>query len=319
MASSSAVISTGNLPAAKPGLMAYAQLVRLPNVFTAVSNICLGALVTGALPTYWFQFGCLVLASSCLYCAGMVWNDYFDFEQDKKERSFRPLPSGRITRSQAAWLGLFLLAAGVAFATIADWREEGLRWHSLQLALWLMAAILLYDAWWKRTWMGPFGMGACRFLNVLLGLSIAMERPAFWGILLALVVGVYVAGVTWFARTEARLSNQNILRAAACVMAGGLAISLFVPPLYEDQGTQARTFFLFPYLLVLFAFYVGLTVARAIRHPVPAKVQAAVKRAVLGLIVLDALLACSLIGPSGLLLVLLLVPAGTLGRWIYST
>ena len=45
-------------------------------------------------------------------------------------------------------------------------------------------------------------MGLCRFLNVLLGLTVA--PPGFWlAAHLALVVGLYVVGVTWFARTEA--------------------------------------------------------------------------------------------------------------------
>ena len=314
MASPSVVV-----PSYRPRYFAYAQLVRLPNVFTAVSNICLGAVATSAFPRYWLPFVCVIFGSACLYGAGMVWNDYFDFEQDKKERPFRPLPSGRIARSRAAGLGTLLLALGITFVAVADWRAEGLRWFSLQLGLLLAAAILLYDAWWKRTWMGPIGMGACRFLNILLGLSIASERVPFWGFLVALVVGTYVAGVTWFARTEARESNQNMLRAAAGLMALGLALSLFVPPLYGENGAAARTFILFPYLLVAFGVHVGISVARAIRNPVPSKVQQAVKTAVLGLIVLDALLASALAGPVGLLIVLLIIPARLAGRWIYST
>src|SRR5262245_28722487 len=77
-------------------LLPYAQLVRLPNVFTALADIALGALVTAALPAHWPAFVLLLLASACLYSAGMVWNDYFDLEQDRRERPFRPLPSGRI-------------------------------------------------------------------------------------------------------------------------------------------------------------------------------------------------------------------------------
>lgn len=314
MASPSVVV-----PGYRPQYLAYAQLVRLPNVFTAISNVCLGAFVTSALPQYWFSFVCMMLGSACLYCAGMVWNDYFDFEQDKKERPFRPLPSGRISRSAAARIGMLLLLGGLVFVALADWRADGLRWYSLQLGLVLAVAILLYDAWWKRTWMGPIGMGLCRSLNILLGLSIATERVPFWGFLLALVVGTYVAGVTWFAKTEARESNRTVLRAAAGVMALGLGLSVFVPPVYGDNGATARTFVLFPYLLVAFGVYVGVAVVRAIQNPVASKVQPAVKRAVLGLIVLDALLASALVGPVGLLILALLVPAHLMGRWVYST
>jgi hypothetical protein len=48
-------------------------------------------------------------------------------------------------------------------------------------------------------------------------------------------------------------------------------------------------------------------------------VQPAVKRAILGLVVLDALLASAFVGSMGLLLAVLLIPGIILGRWIYST
>ncbi len=297
----------------------YAQLVRLPNVFTAMADIGLGALATAALPEQWLAFICLILASSCLYCSGMVWNDYFDLQQDYRERSYRPLPSGRVSLRQVVALGTGLMAAGVLFAGLADWRTEGVRWHSLWLALFLVLAIFLYNGWLKRTWAGPIGMGACRFLNVLLGLSVAAAGAGAWGTLLALTVGVYIVGVTWFARTEARLSQQNILAGAAGVLLAGVLLALTVPALAKESGATVATSIWFPYLLVAFGFFVGLPVADAIRRPVPAKVQAAVKRLVLGLVVLDAILATALAGLIGLVLLLLLIPATYLGRWVYST
>jgi hypothetical protein len=300
-------------------LLPYAQLLRLPNVFSAFADIGLGALATGSLPERWRVFAGLLLASGCLYCAGMVWNDYFDLEQDRRERPARPLPSGRISPRQAPILGTALMLAGVGFAALADWRGDGLRWHSLTLALVLAVAILLYDGWLKRTWTGPVGMGACRFLNVLLGLSIATDSTGTWGLLLAWIVGLYIVGVTWFARTEANTSQQNVLVLAAGVMLAALLLALALPPAAHDANGPYGASPLFPYLLVGFGFYVGVPVARAIARPIPAQVQAAVKRAVLGLIVLDAVLATALAGILGLTLLILLPPALYLGRWVYST
>src|SRR5438132_2040652 len=157
-------------------LRAYAQLLRLPNVFTALADICLGwlaALAAGAPLTSWPSFAFLMCASAALYSAGMVWNDFFDIEQDQRERSFRPLPSGRITRGSAARLGTALLVAGVACAALAGWVNVLAPASALVIAGFLVAAILLYDVWLKRTWFGPVAMGSCRFLNVLLGLTIA--------------------------------------------------------------------------------------------------------------------------------------------------
>jgi 4-hydroxybenzoate polyprenyltransferase len=297
-------------------LKPYAQLVRLPNVFTALADIGLGwlaALATGTPASRWPVFALLLLTSACLYCAGMVWNDFFDLEQDRKERPFRPLPSGRVSRRAAARLGLALLAAGLLFAAVAGWANAS--GTPVVLAALLVAGILAYDRWLKRTRAGPLGMGTCRFLNVLLGLSVAGALPWPWGFHLALVVGVYIVGVTWFARTEARANSRHHLAAAAAVMLAGLLLALPVPLAFEP-GTSSP---LFPYLLVALGFLVGLPVVRAVRAPAPPKVQAAVKWAIMGLLVLDAILATAVAGLAGLVILLLLPPALYLGRWLYST
>jgi 4-hydroxybenzoate polyprenyltransferase len=315
-------------PSARPSrLLPYAQLVRLPNVFTAMADIALAALVTGSLPGQILPFLLLLLASSCLYCSGMVWNDYFDFEQDLKERPFRPLPSYRVQKSTAARLGMGLMVAGVGFAILAGLRAEGWRLGPTAVALQLVAAIFLYDGWWKRTFLGPVSMGLCRFYNVLLGLTVAVDGIPWWGFVLAVVVGTYIVGVTWFARKEARVSKQLELSAAALLMLAALPLALFLPVLgtqfgrLDNGGSRflALGHILFPYLLVAFGFYIGIPAATAIRNPGPRQVQTAVKRAILGLVVLDAVLATSLAGTTGLLILLLLPPSLYLGRWVYST
>jgi 4-hydroxybenzoate polyprenyltransferase len=323
-------ISTAAPPERHPfSWLPYAQLVRLPNVFTAMADIALAALVAGALPTHAAAVLLVLLASGCLYCSGMVWNDYFDLEQDKRERPFRPLPSGRVSPQAAARLGAALLAAGVGLAALAGLAGGELRTAPVILAGLLALAILLYDAVLKRTVLGPVGMGACRFLNVLLGLSVVPDALGA-GVLLAAVVGTYIAGVTWLARTEAVRSRKGDLIGAAGVMLAGLLLALAVPLAFRPvpRGDTASPLgfaqialgqILFPYLLVAFGFYLGGPVLRAVARPDPERVQAAVKRAVLGLVLLDAILAAAVVGTAGLLLALLLLPASYLGRRIYST
>jgi 4-hydroxybenzoate polyprenyltransferase len=256
-------------------------------------------------------------ASALLYSAGMVWNDFFDVEQDRRERPFRPLPSGRVSRRRAAFLGTALLLGGLGFAALAGFFNAAAPWTALLVTGLLIIAILLYDAWLKRTRFGPLAMGACRFLNVLLGLTVAEETSLGWGarLYVASVVGLYIVGVTWFARTEARMSKQSQLAAAGSVMAAALILAL-PTPLWTAAQTSSV---LFPYLLVALAFLIGIPAARAIAEPKPVRVQLAVKRALLGLVVLDAVLATALSGAAGLLILILLLPATYLGRWIYST
>jgi hypothetical protein len=310
-------------------LRPYAQLVRLPNLPTAVADVALAALATHSLPARWPAFLVLALASCCLYMAGMVLNDFFDVEQDKLERPDRPIPSGRVSRRAAGWLGVVLLAGGVTLAMLAGWvlvlREEAEGpFRPAVIAVLLAGAILAYDGWLKRTPLGPAGMGACRFLNVMLGVS--LSGTAYWslGPYLGLVVGLYIVGVTWFARTEARASSQTALAGAAGVMLASLVLVL--PAAAQAEGPrrlaeESPASPLFPYLLVALGFWLGFPLWRAITAPTPAHVQAAVKRSLIGLILLDTVLATGTAGTVGLVLLLLLAPAVYLNRrrWLYAT
>jgi 4-hydroxybenzoate polyprenyltransferase len=315
-------------------LRAYAQLVRLPNVFTAFADIGLGVLATWqlmpeSLPSGWVLSAlCLLLASGCLYCGGMVFNDVFDLEQDERERPFRPIPSGRVSRSAATFFGILLFAAGIGFALASgvsyDPGNRGVHTSrspgsSFYVACILAVSILLYDGWLKSFWAGPLGMGTCRFLNVLLGLSLAPNLGWPWGVHLALVVGVYIVGVTWFARTEAQISNRSALAGAAGVMAAGLILALAAPVIVAEFHLGPRPSALFPYLLVGLGFLIGFPISRAISRPTAVHVQKAVKQAIMGLVILDATLASAIVGSGGLIILLLLLPALYLGRWIYST
>jgi 4-hydroxybenzoate polyprenyltransferase len=309
-------------------LRAYAQLVRLPNLPTAFADICLGALATGSLgvPARLPAFLLLLLASGCLYCGGMVWNDFFDVDQDTRERPSRPIPSGRVSRRQAGRFGAALVAAGVVFAVLAGlasaWAGQAPAALSPTLAAALAAAVFLYDAWLKRSPLGPVGMGLCRFLNVMLGVSVAGDLVWTRGAYLGLVVGLYVAGVTWLARTEARVSSRPQLAGAAALMLVALMLALPLPalPLPRTPPPDAASV-LFPYLLVALGFAVGFPVAAAVREPTPERVQAAVKRSLMCLIVLDAVLASALGGTLGLIILVLLAPSLYLNRkkWLYAT
>ena len=131
----------------------------------------------------------------------MIWNDFFDVEQDRRDRPFRPIPSERISRLAAGAMGVIALFMGVLLAWWAGCLERRWRDQTAIISIVLVVAILLYDGWLKRTRSGPVAMGACRSLNVLLGLSVADDTfPWIGRVYLALVVGLYIVGVTWFAQ-----------------------------------------------------------------------------------------------------------------------
>ena len=66
----------------------------------------------------------------------------------------------------------------------------------------LALCILAYDAGLKHTWLGPVFMGACRGLNLLLGMSHAqaLAGPIAW--FAAVAYGLFVAGITVVSRSE---------------------------------------------------------------------------------------------------------------------
>jgi hypothetical protein len=297
-------------------LLPYAQLLRIPNVFTAFGDVLLGTLAAGTLLTRPLGSAALLLASGCLYCAGMVWNDYFDLAVDRKERPFRPLPSGKISTATACWLGVGLMVVGLAFAGVAGLGES---WSSepLIIAAALVAAIIAYDGWLKQTPVGPLSMGACRLLNILLATSLTEPSVLSAGhrLHLALVIGLYIVGVTWFARNEAGRSSPAHLRGSAAVMLAALLLGLAV----AARRPEGEIPIAFPFLMTAFGFAIGVPVLKAIGQPEPKNVQAAIKRCILGLVVLDAVLATVYVGLWGLLIVLLLVPALALSRRVYST
>jgi hypothetical protein len=304
-------------------IRSWLQLFRLPNVFTAAADVLMGYLFTHpSLEEY--RVSLLLVGASCLlYTAGMVLNDVFDIEIDRRERPGRPLPSGRIGLTTARWVGFELLLVGVGLAWLAGSFAGSLRPGLVATAL--AAAVLLYNRVLKQTPAGPLGMGACRFLNVLLGMSAADVSWQPTHLLVAAGIGVYIVGVTWFARTEAEVSRRPQLALAATVMAVGMALLAAFPyfsseadgpfsqPVFVEAGNWHWRW------LALGLLLLARPIA-AIATPTPARVQSAVKNCILWLIALDAITCYTVRGPNWALLIFaLLIPALFLGRWIYST
>jgi 4-hydroxybenzoate polyprenyltransferase len=312
---------TTRMPASK--LRSWLQLFRLPNVFTAAADVLMGYLFTHPSLEPFPVSMSLVAASCLLYTAGMVLNDVFDVEIDARERPQRPLPSGRIAVGTARWVGFELLVVGVGLAWLAGSFAGTLLPGGIATAL--AAAIVLYDRWLKHTPAGPLSMGACRFLNVLLGMSAAGTawQPVHW--LVAGGIGVYIAGVTWFARTEAEVSRRPHLALAVVVMAAGMSMLAAYPLLSSPaDGPHSQPVFADPpqwyWLWVVLGLLIVARPLAAVADPTPARVQTAVKNAILSLIFLNAIVCFSVRGMIGALIILaLLIPATILGRWIYST
>ncbi len=299
-------------------MLAWMQLVRLPNVFTAIADILAGALLAlGRWPMEgeWILLLRICLASACLYSAGMALNDYFDVEEDRRDRPFRPIPSGRVSRSAAGVLGFGLLLSGIFLG--CEWSSIRSLQSPTLVVLALGILIVGYDAWLKRTWFGPVAMGSCRFLNLLLGASHFAE----WNqttLAAATLIGCYIVGVTIVAKSE---THQG-LRLTVC-LGSGVVLAALVALLVLQRTTVFR---LLPkqepwpiFLAIILSVVLGRFLFWAMVRTRPSEIQSAVKASIFWLIVLDTIFACHAVGEGGLGMLLLLIPAILLGRIVYST
>jgi 4-hydroxybenzoate polyprenyltransferase len=297
---------------------AYLELLRLPNVFTAAADVTMGFVVTQPSGlVLGGEFAGLLIASGCLYLAGMVLNDVFDAEIDAKDRPQRPIPSGRIPLGTARAVGWSLLVAGTAIGWLVSILAGDVRAGIVATAL--AACIVLYDGVLKTTFAAPLAMGGCRALNVLLGMSTSSILLSGGNVAIAAGVGLYIVGVTGFARREAKTSDQGQLALATAIMLGGI---ILLAEFHKFAGDEAvinlppRWYWFW----LIIALLIVWRCVRAVAAPSPANVQAAVKHAILSLIVLDAAVCYASENREWAFAILaLLVPAMFLGRWIDST
>lgn len=306
----------------RPALGDFLQLMRLPNVFTALADVAMGFLFVQSSWTWKWNtprdaptLAMLLVASALLYAAGMVLNDVFDADLDSRERPERPIPSGRVSLAMAGKFGWSLLFAGVAVGSASVFFTGHLR-PGVVAAL-LAIAIVAYDAWLKRTPLGPLAMGACRTLNVLLGMNAvdATLHAEHW--LVAGAIGVYVAGVTWFAKQENEQSSRGRLTFGLLVMLLGVAMLGWLPQCSNRLLPQPSQWYLLTGALGLL---IGWRCLWAVMTPTPRNVRRAVANGIVSLVMLDAVACYSVRGVyCASMILLLLFPALFFGRKIEMT
>jgi 4-hydroxybenzoate polyprenyltransferase len=179
---------------------AWLRLVRLPNLLTVPGDLLAGFLLAPAASALdWGQFLLLAIPSGLgLYAAGLILNDLFGYAEDMRERPWRPLPTGQVSRENAAAAAMILVWVAAFAAAFFD---------ALPIALPLILCIVLYNIGLKRvSVLGPLLMGACRAGNLLLGAAAIGDglTPAPAPIAGALALGLYIAAVTHLARNEAK-------------------------------------------------------------------------------------------------------------------
>lgn len=297
-------------------LRQYLTLFRLPNVFTAPSNILAGyyAVVEPANASG-LHLGILIICSILLYLSGIVLNDYFDIEVDRRERPLRPLPAGTVSKRKVLLIGIvFIIAANFISLLVST--------STFIIAAILSGTIVSYDYRMKYSVYGPGMMGAARALNVMLGSS-----PIFLTTVLNINNSARIAVVTVslfvFVFAISRLSRKEIdetdkvrtakgsflmiIAVLAIIIVSGL-VGVFLKDLFAN--------------LALFAIIMIITFKPLLqRQPLSSKdIQRTIKTMVLSIIVLDSAFVSGSAGTAyGLVTVMLIMPAIILSRKFYVT
>ena len=291
-------------------LKQYLLLIRLPNVFTAPSNILTGyfAAVTVAEANS-VHLIALMVSSGLLYIGGIVLNDYFDVEIDKRERPFRPLPSGNISKRHALAIAMIAMLIANTIALV-------LGPISVAVSLVLTFAIIVYDYRLKHGFSGPFAMGSARFLNVIFGASpvllyLNIHSYAILGTAAASLF-LYIVAITLLSKKEA--GNERPNSTTAFLMVFGIISGVTTLGLLLLQLQWA-----FLLNLSIFAAVMIVTFRKYLMKELPS-VQKAVRNMVISVIILDSVFVSGTAGlPYGLATLLLIVPAVVLAKKLYVT
>lgn len=260
---------------------AYLELMRPANVATALADVIAGAAVAGGADAHAIRW--LLLATACLYAGGVVLNDFFDRTLDAIERPERPIPSGRVRPAHAVAIGGVLLAAGVVAAHHHVTAESG------AVAAIIALLVLAYDAGGKHVpFVGPVNMGACRGMNLILGMTAVQGAAArHWPV--ALLAFTYIVAVTTLSRGEVHGGARRVAIGAFAGMTG--VIGVLAAMTFRVRSSDILSAVLGGLLTTALAWRLLPAYWRACRDGRPDVIRRAVKAGILSLVLLDATLA----------------------------
>lgn len=296
----------------KPNFRDYLILVRLPNLFTLPSNILVGFVIVSTLTqTTYVQVLLLVTISILHYCVGIILNDLCDFNIDKKERPYRPLPSGKISRKIA-------IALVTIFSFLALTLSLIVGIPTLVISSILFAIIFGYNKYLKNTWAGPFTIASARVMNIMLGVSVninsVISNPQFVILTFVLTITfVYVSLIGYMSRNEILGFSNNVKLFLTPAVIAMIISSIF---LFTLTG-----FFKYDSLVILalFSFIMTMTFHK-IHKKDSLGIQQIIQNMILSIIVLDSTFLSGIRGIEiGLIVLVLLAPLLVFAKKMYMT
>ncbi len=312
-------------------LRAWGRLLRVPNLFTVPGDPLAGtilALAAGAWASMPAARALLAVgASLLLYAAGLLQNDCWDLDEDRRDRPDRPLPSGDVSPRSAIAAAFVLAGLGVVLARMA----------SLPAGI-AAAGLLMVETVYNRGGknlrvLGPLLMGACRGLSLLIGAAaLGWDGLASAEVLLAAGgVAAYIAAVTAVADEETTRGPVKLRRLPAEVLllwAIPFWLFAFIGPAAVAGGSYPPSRYgvnaIVSGALLAFAVIRNAVLSRSLRggDVPPAHVQRTVGRLIRTLLPIQAALLASIAWPGLLLAVCPLAAwpmAKSLSRRFYSS
>ncbi len=317
----------------------YLKLLRISNVFTVPPDIIVGFLAvsinfSSSIGYNISDLVILIFSSILLYLGGMVSNDLFDIKVDRLERPTRPLPSGKIKKTNALLITVLMFSLGLILAALVN--------HvSLGISMLLIIGIISYNYRIKNGFFRPYLMAGLRSLNVIYGASyifdISMRTSLGNGdhlifstgynsfLLLTLAscaVYFHIFILTSLSKSETtkeffRLKNQLNIQKIQITYLIFLLISLSLAIILTPFKLDFLIF------ILLFLFLINLLFNRASKmdnSQGAEMIKFMVKNMLILLIILDS---AFIAGEAGLLtgsiVALFTIPCMILGRWISMT
>lgn len=230
-------------------------LGRISNLPTVWSNLLAGwTIASGAFDLA--ALALLLIGGSFLYVGGMYLNDFCDTDFDAKHYPRRPIPAGKIPRETVGWLSIVWLGSGLACLALQAW-------STATVALLLISLIVLYDFRHKQVVWAPMLMGTCRALLYPLAASATMNPIPWRRILLnAVGLGIYVVGISFFARGETGTVKSP--RWPAFLLVSPIVIS---PLTYSSWQLEPGSAF-FYFLLLSWIGWMLATLSRRTDHSI---------------------------------------------------
>jgi 4-hydroxybenzoate polyprenyltransferase len=333
-------------------LREYLLLVRAPNLFTVPSNILAGYFAIA--PVGVTDIGALlllVISSIFLYMSGIILNDYFDIEVDRRERPNRPLASGRIEKRIALAIAVISIIIGNILALVVSLT-------TLAVSASLTSVIIAYNYRLKRNAIGnPLTMGLARFLNVVLGgspalgLVIITHQDYTLLVFIGYCLFLYTAAISILSRKEIA-STQMFTRSSWIPVFLSFSIVSFTIVSILTVGLLGYFQIWFIFNLIIFSCVmtatflqlimklrkltnisaeighrkendINLTEERAQNNScskAAQEIQLTIKIMILSIIVLDSVFLSGLVGiATGMAILLLVIPPILLGRRLYVT